>query len=306
MSEPTDPPSHLEDTQSRDDRLPATLREIIVNTRLQIELDKSRESIAALESKITRSSPTRDFFGALVADQSSNPNTSRTRVIAEVKRKSPSAGLIRPEYAQDGFLPEIIAQQYSKAGASAISCLTDEKFFGGDLSFIQRIKDSVSLPVLRKDFIIDPYQIYQARAYGADAILLIAECLTDEQISHMLDLARILNLGVLLEVHSKTNLTRVQPIMRASANKQVLLGINNRDLNRMITNLANTTDLVSLVEDRSILVSESGIKSAWDLAHLRYHSVSIVLVGEHLMRQQHPGKALSELLNPTTNVDNRQ
>lgn len=306
MNKSNDRPSKVTDEQSRDDRLPATLREIVANTRVQIELDQSRESLAQLESKIARSSPTRDFFGALVADSHATPNSPRTRVIAEVKRKSPSAGLIRPEYALDGFLPEIIAQQYSKAGASAISCLTDEKFFGGHLSFLQRIKDAVALPVLRKDFIIDPYQLYQARAYGADAILLIAECLTDKQISQMLDLASILNLGVLLEIHSKANLLRVQPLMRASSNKKVLLGINNRDLDRMITNIANTTDLVNLVEDRSILVSESGIKNATNLAHLRYHGVSIVLVGESLMRQQDPGKALSALLRPTTNVDHRQ
>ncbi len=274
--------------------LPATLREIVEFKRSEIETDRQRESAAALSSKIEDTAPTRDFFGNLTQQNLSAPTM---RVIAEVKRMSPSAGLIRPEYEQDGFKPEIIAQQYSQAGASAISCLTDEKFFGGHLSFIKQIKDSVDLPVIRKDFIIDPYQIHQARAYGADAILLIAECLSDQQISKMLELADELDLSVLLEVHSKDNLLRVQPIMKQSTHTRTLLGINNRDLTKMITNLSHTTELLDLVDDRSILVSESGIKTKADLAELINHQVQITLIGEHLMRQPHPGNALKDMLD---------
>jgi indole-3-glycerol phosphate synthase len=274
--------------------LPATLREIVEHKWTEIESERSAETISELESRIGHAEKPRDFFGSLT----SAPDRKQTRVIAEVKRRSPSAGLIRDEYASDGFKPEIIANQYSRAGASAISCLTDEKFFGGCLSFIQCIKDAVEIPVLRKDFILDPYQIYQARAYGADAVLLIAECLSDAQIIEMLELCSSLELSTLLEVHSRENLLRVLPILGSSSNKRVLLGINNRDLTRMITDLSHTTDLVDLVEDRSILVSESGIRTNQDLKELRDHDVHIALVGEHLMRQPNPGEALISLLTP--------
>jgi len=281
----------MSDLSSIPNDLPAVLSEIVEFKLGEISSAKRAESVALLESIIADTEPTRDFFGSLV-----DPNEQHTRVIAEIKRQSPSAGLIRPEYSDDGFNPEDIAQQYSNAGASAISCLTDEKFFGGHLSFINRIKSAVPLPVIRKDFILDPYQIIQARAHGADAVLLIAECLADTQITEMLELAKSLDLSVLLEVHSKANLLRVEPIIKASIHNRVLLGINNRDLSKMITDLAHTTDLVDLVEDRSILVSESGIKAPADLAKLRSHHVHIALIGEHFMRQPNPGDALKAML----------
>jgi indole-3-glycerol phosphate synthase len=285
----------MNESPSNPNELPAVLAEIVDFKHQEIESAKRTEPLAALEEKIANAEPTRDFFGALV-----DPTETRTRIIAEVKRQSPSAGLIRPEYGfnngQDGFRPGFIAQQYSNAGASAISCLTDEKFFGGSLAYINQIKSAVRLPVIRKDFILDPYQITQSRAYGADAVLLIAECLDDAQISEMLELAHTLDLAILLEVHSRSNLLRVEPLIAASTNKRVLLGINNRDLTRMITDLAHTTDLVDLVDDRSILVSESGIRTNADLLHLAEHRVHIALVGEHLMRQSNPGDALAALL----------
>jgi len=280
-------------TPSSSPNLPAVLGEIVEHKRAEIEAAKARCPIGELESMIRDTPPTRDFFGVLT---SNDPNAPRTRVIAEIKRASPSAGLIRPEYAQDGFRPEVIAEQYSKHGASAISCLTDEKFFGGELSFIERIKGATPLAVLRKDFILDEYQLSEARAHGADAVLLIAECLDDTQIARMLDLNDALGLSTLLEVHSRPNLERILPLLSQSANKRVLLGINNRDLTRMVTDLRHTTDLVDLVADRSILVSESGIKTPADLEQLRAHRVYIALVGEHLMRQPNPGKALETML----------
>jgi len=281
---------------SRPNDLPAVLKEIIEHKTQEVEAAKQRESIASLSSRIKDASALRDFFAALVAEQSDPP---KMRVIAEIKRQSPSAGLIRPDYEQDGFKPHLIAQQYSHAGASAISCLTDENFFGGSLSYINLIKEAVDLPVIRKDFIIDEYQIHEARVYGADAVLLIAECLNDDQISRFLEIANELGLAVLLEVHSKANLTRVQPLIQASTHKRVLLGINNRDLTRMITKLSHTTELLDLVQDRSILVSESGIKTKADILELESSGVAITLIGEHLMRQSNPGEALKALIGNT-------
>tara|TARA_E500000318_G_scaffold54309_3_gene50650 strand:- start:10548 stop:11396 length:849 start_codon:yes stop_codon:yes gene_type:complete len=272
--------------------MPATLREIVEHTRVVVAESKSRVPESELRSRIANLDAPRGFFEALTAP------TTGTRVIAEVKRRSPSAGLIRPEYDLDGFDPAFIAQQYSKAGASAISCLTDEKFFGGELRFLRNIKESIDLPILRKDFMIDPYQILEARAHDADAILLIAECLSDDQIREMLALSHDVGLSALLEVHSRENLLRALPILEETHNPRTLLGINNRDLTRMITDLAHTTDLLDLVPDRSILVSESGIRTHDDLVHLQSHGVHIALIGEHLMRQPHPGDALSRMLRP--------
>ena len=273
--------------------MPATLREIVEYKREEVEAARSSVPLSELQAMLPDRSAPRGFFEALTEPR---PDRDETRVIAEVKRRSPSAGLIRPEYDSDGFDPAVIAQQYSESGASAISCLTDEKFFGGDLRFLERIKARVTLPVIRKDFIIDPYQIVEARAHHADAVLLIAECLSDAHIRAFLGLSSELGLSTLLEVHSRENLLRVLPILEEGHNQRTLLGINNRDLTRMVTDLAHTTQLLNLVPDPSILVSESGIKTHEDLAHLRAHGVHITLIGEHLMRQPHPGQALAAML----------
>lgn len=277
--------------------MPATLREIVEYKRIEVETARAQRPFEDLRSLAEDSPSARDFFADLTRPAA---GADETRVIAEVKRRSPSAGLIRPEYDSELFDPAVIAQGYSQAGASAISCLTDEKFFGGHLSFIQRIRQNTPLPVIRKDFIIDPYQILEARANGADAVLLIAECLHDEQISAMLAQADELGLSVLLEVHSRENLLRVLPILEQQLNPRTLLGINNRDLTRMVTDLAHTTELLDLVPDRSILVSESGIRTPEDLALLREHGVHITLIGEHLMRQPNPGHALAGMIAPNS------
>lgn len=281
--------------ESRQPEMPATLREIVEHKRTEVDAARSNAPISELRARIADTPNPRGFFEALTSPR---PGRDETRVIAEVKRRSPSAGLIRPEYDSDGFIPAAIAHQYSESGASAISCLTDEKFFGGDLRFIRQIKDRIALPVIRKDFIIDPYQVIEARVHHADAVLLIAECLSDAQIRELLALSRELGLSTLLEVHSRENLLRAMPILGENLNPRTLLGINNRDLTRMITGLAHTTDLLDLVPDPSMLVSESGIKTHEDLAHLRAHGVHIALIGEHLMRQPHPGRALGAMLNP--------
>jgi indole-3-glycerol phosphate synthase len=212
---------------------------------------------------------------------------------------SPSAGLIRPEYEGDAFRPEEIAKRYHECGASAISCLTDEKFFGGHLSFIRRIKDAVPLPVLRKDFLFDPWQLWESRAAGADAVLLIAECLTESQLLDMLILSQRLGLTTLVEVHELESLLKVRPHVGFPHAGYWLLGINNRDLTTMKVDLNHTLRLLDMVDDRNLIVSESGISAFDDLRRLREAGVRIVLVGEHLMRQPDPGEALTRLLTPS-------
>lgn len=275
--------------------MPSVLSEIVENKRTEIAQAKEKVPQAELELMVAQEEAPRNFFAALSHRQR---NPFDTAVIAEVKRRSPSAGLIRPEYEGDSFRPEDIAQKYHAAGAAAISCLTDAKYFGGDLSFIQRIKAAVPLPVLRKDFIVDPYQLWEARAHGADAVLLIAECLHEGEMIDLMILAQQLQLTVLLEVHDTDNLLRVRPHVGFPHRGYGLLGINNRNLATMEVDLNHTLRLADLVEDRSILVSESGIRTSADLARLRSQGIRIVLVGEHLMRQDDPGRALAMLLNP--------
>ncbi|MEM8756289.1 MAG: indole-3-glycerol phosphate synthase TrpC [Planctomycetota bacterium] len=261
-------------------------------------------STAELEAQVAQADPPRNFFAAVTRHSPTEP----TAVIAEIKRKSPSAGWIRDEYRPaddrilgdgDSFEPERIARRYHAAGAAAISCLTDGAFFGGDLSYIERVRDAVPLPVLRKDFIVDAWQLWESRAAGADAVLLIGECLTEAQIVDMMILSQRLGMTVLLEVHSTENLLRVRPHVGFPHPSYCLLGINNRDLSTMTVDIAQTTRLADLVENRSILVAESGIRTGKDLAKLRQSDVRIALVGETLMRAPDPGVALADLLRPT-------
>ncbi|USN99835.1 MAG: indole-3-glycerol phosphate synthase TrpC [Phycisphaeraceae bacterium] len=270
---------------------PPVLAEILANKRDEVERAKSGVPFSELEAAVAQADPPRNFFRAVTRHGS-----NETAVIAEIKRRSPSAGLIRESYDGDGFDPGVIAKQYAEAGASAISCLTDERYFGGRLSFIERVREAVGLPVLRKDFLIDPWQLWESRAAGADAVLLIAEALTESTLVDMLILAQQLRMTVLLEVHSLDNLLRVRPHVGFPHPTYCLLGINNRDLTTMTTDLNHTLRLADLVEDRSVLVSESGIRTAGDLSRLREVGVGIVLVGEHLMRHEQPGEALRELL----------
>lgn len=232
--------------------------------------------------------PARDFVGVLLGCE------RPTAVIAEIKRRSPSAGWIRPEYEGPGFSPEDIARRYHGAGASAISCLTDERFFGGSLEYLERVKSAVPLPVLRKDFLIGEWQVWESRAAGADAVLLIAECLESGLMSEMMGTARELGMGVLVEVHDERELERVGPMVSGRAG--VLLGINNRDLRTMRVDLGQTERLLPRVPEVSRLVSESGIRTAVDLERLRACGVRMALVGEHLMREADPGAALARLL----------
>ncbi|MEQ9461909.1 MAG: indole-3-glycerol phosphate synthase TrpC [Phycisphaeraceae bacterium] len=264
------------------------LAEIIAHKRQEIAAAKAAVSFDDIKARAADAEPPRNFFAAVTRPK----NT--LRVIAEVKKASPSAGVIR-----DDFDPVAIATAYADNGAAAISCLTDRHYFQGDLAYINQIKAAVSLPVLRKDFIVDPYQVYEARAHGADAILLIAECLGESQLIDLLILATELKLTTLVEVHDLESLVQVKPHLGFPLASYTLLGINNRNLRTMRTDLQHTLDLLREVPDPDLLVSESGIRTHADIQKLALAHVHRVLVGEHLMRQPDPGLALYELIHGT-------
>jgi indole-3-glycerol phosphate synthase len=275
-------------------RMTSILDKIVERKKREVAEARKQVGLAELESRLLDQEPARDFFGALADAQT----PGQTRVIAEIKRKSPSAGEI---WKQPGpFDPVLIARSYHAAGATAISCLTDAVDFGGDLAFIAAIREAVPLPVLRKDFVVDEYQIWEARAAGADAVLLIAECIDPGMILELRGLAHRLGMSVLVEIHSEENLRAVLETMPFPEDGRTLLGINNRDLTRMETDIGNTARLIESVGDAietpTVLVGESGIRTPADLARLRESEVRIVLVGEHLMSQTDPGAALKELL----------
>jgi len=255
------------------------LDQIIATKREEIADRKSRRPIAALQEEITALGRPRNFFGA-VTHRPMGPGSRPVNLIAEIKKASPSAGVIRTN-----FDPVAIARIYADSGANALSVLTDEQYFQGRLEFIHAVRDAVKLPVLRKDFIIDPYQVYESRAAGADALLLIAECLEISQLIDLQILATELHMTVLIEVHDMDNLMRVRDRVIGFPHKSYsLLGINNRDLRTFKTDLGTTLRMAELVEDRSVLVSESGINSQEDIRKLAAAGVSAVLVGESLMR----------------------
>ncbi|HEY3307116.1 MAG TPA: indole-3-glycerol phosphate synthase TrpC [Desulfuromonadaceae bacterium] len=208
-----------------------------------------------------------------------------TAIIAEVKKGSPSKGIIRP-----GFDPLEIAATYQANGASCLSVLTDEKFFMGHLRFLALIREAVSLPLLRKDFICDPYQIYEARAAGADAILLIAACLELSQLREFHTVARELQLDVLLEVHDE------QEMEKALQTECTLIGVNNRDLRTFAIDLGTTDRLARMMPAGCLLVAESGINCRSDIVRLQAEGASSFLIGESLMREADIGAKLRELL----------
>ena len=265
------------------------LDKIIARKRVEVQKAKSTTPLEVLKQRVSELGRPRNFFAAVVAE---TPRR-HMRVIAEVKRRSPSAGTIGND-----FDPVRIAKQYHEGGAAAISCLTDEADFGGHLGYIQQIRDAVPLPVLRKDFIVDQYQVWESRAAGADAILLIAEAIEEGQLLDMMILARELNMTSLVEAHDVDRLLKVRHHIGFPHAGYSLLGINNRNLKTMETDLSHTFRLLEFVTDRKVVVCESGIKSPADLSRLRQRGVNIVLVGEHLLRQPDPAQALRELIEP--------
>ncbi len=265
--------------------MPNILDKIVAHKRIALEQAKSQCPLDELKKRIADLPPTRNFFNAVTKP------SNHINVIAEIKRASPSAGLIRQD-----FDPAAIAKAYHTNSAAAISCLTEEKYFQGSLDYLTQIHHAVPLPLLRKDFIIDEYQLYEARAAHADAVLLIAECLTDTQLTSLIQHAVSINLTVLLEIHDEQNLPRALHHINSNPDS-CLLGINNRNLQTMTTDLNHTLQLIDKIPNPSIIVSESGIKTHADIKTLLAADIRAILVGEHLMRQPDEGKALHKLIH---------
>lgn len=219
----------------------------------------------------------RDFPKALRGDS--------VQIISEVKKASPSKGLIRPD-----FDPVGIAKDYEKHGASAISVLTDKPFFRGDLHYMEAISSNVSIPVLRKDFIVDPYQVVEAKAYGADAILLIVSVLENTELYELIECAKEENLSCLVESYSREEFESLD------FSKVGIAGVNNRDLNTFEVDLHRGVDILNKAPDHVITVSESGLNSAEDIHYLKENKIDAALIGEHFMRQPSPGKAVKEIV----------
>ncbi len=254
------------------------LDEIYKHKLSEVAEDKKRVSLETLKEQCKKRQRTKSFGAAL----KSNTNI---RIIAEIKKASPSLGIIRED-----FNPVEIARIYEASGAAAISVLTDEKFFQGNLSYLTDVKKSANLPILRKDFIVDAYQIYEARSAGADAILLLAALLSKEEIQRYLDLAKELSMDCLVEVHSEAELKHV---LQTNAD---IIGINNRDLATFKTDLETTFRLRPMIPAGKIVVSESGIKSRMDVEKLMKEGVDAILVGETLMKSNDISAKLGELL----------
>lgn len=233
---------------------------------------QAQKSLDQLKEQVRSMPKCRNFYKAVT-----KPNRRGINVIAEIKKASPSAGLIRHD-----FDPVAIAQTYEKCGADAISVLTDEKYFQGRLEYVERISRAVVLPVLRKDFIIDIWQVYESRAVGADAILLIAEALKPGELMDMMIAAAELTLTVLLEVHDADALLKVRSLIGFPKKGYSVLGINNRDLSTMAVDLNTTSRLAGLLDDKNELIAESGIKSRADVERLKSIGVRAVLVGQVL------------------------
>ena len=252
------------------------LDKIIADKRDEVRSRKEKTSLEELKEQVHTMPKCRNFYKAITKS-----NRRGINVIAEVKKASPSAGVIRED-----FEPVAIAQTYKKCGADAISVLTDEKYFQGHLEYINQIRRSVDLPVLRKDFIIESWQVYEARAAGADAILLIAEALKPGELMDMMILAAELTLTVLLEVHRADTLMAVRSMIGFPKKGYSVLGINNRNLTTMQVDLNTTSRLAEFIDDKNELVAESGIKTRADVEKLKSVGVRAVLIGQTLC--EHP------------------
>jgi indole-3-glycerol phosphate synthase len=249
------------------------------HVRERVEHRRSVMPPSALRDRPLFHAPTRGFAACLTG--------GFRRIIAEVKRASPSKGLIRQDF--DAIA---IAQEVAEHGASALSVLTEDRFFQGSLESLERIKQAVELPLLRKDFIVDPYQLIEARSYGADAVLLIAALLDPVSLRALREQANALSLDVLVEVHTEQELDSA---LGAGAR---LIGINNRDLKTFEVNLATTERLAPLIPRETVAVCESGIDGLEQIRRVESLGLHIFLIGESLMRAPHPGAKLQELLEP--------
>jgi indole-3-glycerol phosphate synthase len=256
------------------------LQRILQTKQQEIAERSAQRSLAQVQELAIAADPVRGFLRAM----QSKIQAGQAAVIAEIKKASPSKGIIRAD-----FDPPSIAQSYAQGGAACLSVLTDKLYFQGHENYLQAARAACTLPVIRKDFMIDPYQIYEARAIGADCILLIVSALNDQQLNELYTLAIELGMDVLIEVHDRDELRRTIPL------NAPLIGINNRNLRTFVTSLNTTLDLLAEVPSNTLLVTESGIHTQADVQLMREHQVNAFLVGEAFMRAADPGAELANL-----------
>nr|WP_317198822.1 indole-3-glycerol phosphate synthase TrpC [uncultured Psychrobacter sp.] len=285
------------DTQTH---IPSVLQRIIKTKYDEVAAAKKEQPLAVLQEQAANDNhPRRGFANAL---REAAMKDKGVGVIAEIKKASPSKGIIN-----HNFSPALFAKQYEQAGASCLSVLTDRDYFQGDDTFLLQASNESSLPILRKDFMIDVYQIYQSYLLGADCILLIMACLNDAQVSELHALSIKLGMDVLIEIHTQNELERALTLPRSNHN---IYGINNRDLNTFEVDLQNTLKLKNLLLDalsvdtsagdnhtqKPLIVTESGIHSVDDIRLMLDNDIEHFLIGEHFMKTDHPGQALQSLL----------
>jgi len=259
---------------------PDILIKILNRKREEVAERSQTVSIEALKQQCVKADPVRGFIRAI----ENKIHINQSAVIAEIKKASPSKGLLRED-----FKPAEIARSYASHGAACLSVLTDKDYFQGHEAYLQQARAACSLPVIRKDFIIDPYQVFEARAIDADCILLIVSALDDETLHSLCDLSHQLEMDVLMEVHDR------QEMQRALKTSARLIGINNRNLRTFETSLETTLSLLDMVSENHLLVTESGIHTKDDVRLMRDNGVNAFLVGEAFMRAENPGERLAEL-----------
>jgi len=259
---------------------PDILKKIVARKLEEIDERSAHLSIDQLKAQLDDADAPRGFVQSL----KDKIAAGQSGVIAEIKKASPSKGVLR-----EHFVPAEIAQSYANHGAACLSVLTDVDFFQGGDAYLKQARAACSLPVIRKDFIVDPYQVYEARAMSADCILLIVACLTDRQLADLNSLAMKLGMDVLIEVHDAEELERALKVPNP------MIGINNRNLRTFDVSLQTTLDLLASIADDRLVVTESGIHAPEDVALMREHNVNAFLVGEAFMRADEPGEKLAAL-----------
>ena len=261
---------------------PTILKKIIFRKLEEIQEGCERIPLREMKQKAMMASttPTKGFADAMQAKL----DAGQSAVIAEIKKASPSKGILR-----DSFDPVEIAKSYEENGAACLSVLTDKDFFQGSNEYLQQVREAVDLPIIRKDFIVDDYQVYEARVIGADCILLIAAAIGDAQMYELTETALTLGMDVLVEVHNEEELERALRLPLP------MIGINNRDLHSFDVSLDTTIRMLDMIPDDRIVITESGILGREDVAKMREHAVNSFLVGEAFMRAENPGEKLAEL-----------
>jgi len=259
---------------------PTILKKIVKRKHEEVAERSQKTPLKELYRKADKARAPRLFAQAMLDKTAAG----QPAVIAEIKKASPSKGILR-----ENFIPAEIALRYENCGATCLSVLTDKDFFQGHENYLMEAREACNLPVIRKDFIIDPYQVVEARAINADCVLLIAACLTDQQMSELNLLAHELGMDVLIEVHNRTELDRALQIPNR------LIGINNRDLHTFEVKLEHTWNLLPFIPEDRLVITESGILHPDDVKAMQQHRVNAFLVGEAFMRAEDPGKALEAL-----------